>query len=828
MLHSLRLALRSLRRTPGFTLTAITTLTIGIGASVAIFAILNGVLLRPLPYGNPDRLVGAWHNLPPLSANHVEQTSATYFTYRKLAHSIEDIGVYQAGTANLAAPGGSAAPRRIQVAWVSEGVIPLLQVPPLKGRSFSAAEDLPNGPYVALISEGLWRSAFGSDPNIIGKSVDLNGRTREIIGVMPKRFRFPEALTAAWLPLGLDPHAALAGGFSFGGIARLKPQMSVAAATRDFASVLPRIVEFSPQAAPGVSTQMLLDQAKPVPLLVPLKQDVVGSFAGTLWTVAAAAVLVLLVACFNVANLILVRADGRQRELAVREALGAGRRKLLGQFFSESASLAGLACLGGLGLAWVALRALVASNTGGSNRLAIPRLAELGITPGIVLFALGLGALVALVTGLIPMLRSGRSNLEAALREGGRTGTGSRTRHRVRGVLVAGQIALALVVLSGSGLLLRSYLRLNAVRLGFDPEHVATFWMLAPQARYPKPADAARFYQQLRDRVAALPGVRAVGLTSRLPLGSGGRNADPYYAEGDVTSATKIPPLQLFTTVDDGYLRTMGIPLLAGRGFDPMSRQRYDEAIISRQTAIHFYHDSTGRAALGKRFQELPNSPWFTVVGVVDDVRDTSLSAPLTQTVYFPAAIAPDTLYDKTYRTQALVVKSAGDPAALAGAVQAAVRELDPTIPTFDVRPMTAVVREQMGRLALTILILAAAALVTLLLGAVGLYGVMAYLVSLRTRELGVRLALGAEPRSVIAMFTRQGLLLTAGGVAGGLAVFLLVSRFLRGLLYGVAPSDPVTLAGASALLVLIAALASWIPARRAARVDPARTLRSE
>ncbi|HEV8148897.1 MAG TPA: ABC transporter permease [Gemmatimonadales bacterium] len=824
--QSLRFAIRSLRRSPAFTLTATLTLVIGIGASVAIFAILNGVLLRRLPYGNPERLVGAWHDLPPLSLTHTQQMAATYFTYRKHARSIEDIGVYQEGALNLAAP-GSPNPRRVGAAWVSASLIPLLQVPPLRGRSFSDAEDLPKGPDVALISEGLWRAGFGGDPQIIGRSVELNGRTRQIIGVMPRRFRFPSVETEVWIPLALDPSSP-GGGFNYNAIARLKPGVGVETAERDFAAVLPRIVDLGVELAPGISMQMLLDQTKPKPVLVPLREVMVGSFARTWWTVAAAAGLVLLVACFNVANLILVRADGRQRELAVREALGAGRGRVVAHFLAESATLALLACAGGLALAWAAVRALVASGASGADAVFIPRLAELSIDPAAVGFTLAIGVLVALVCGLLPALRLGRGSLETALREGGRGGTAGRTQHRVRGALVAGQIALALVVLAASGLLLRTYGRLSAVTPGFEARNVATFWLSTPRARYATPAATTRFYIQLAERAAALPGVGAVGLTSRLPLETEGMNANPYYAEGDPSNLTRVPPLQIFTTVDDGYFRAMGIPLLAGRGFEPLNRQRWDEAIISRGTAQQFYHDSTGRAAIGKRFRELPGTPWLTVVGVVGDVRDTALSAPPGGVVYFPNVASGDTLYDKSERTMALVVRSAGNPATIVAAVQRVVRELDPTLPTFGVRSMTAVLSGSMARLSLTIVILGAAAVATLLLGAVGLYGIMTYLVTLRTREVGVRIALGAEPRTVAVMFTRQGLVLTAIGVSAGLGLFLLLARFLRGLLFGVAPSDPVTLAGASLLLLSIATLASWIPARRASRVDPARTLRSE
>lgn len=599
--------------------------------------------------------------------------------------------------------------------------------------------------------------------------------------------------------------------------------MTVAAAQRDFADVLPRIVELSPMMAPGVSTQMLLDQAKPTPVLVPLKRDITGDIARTLWMVAAAAGLVLLVACFNVANLILVRADGRQRELAVREALGAKRARVMAHFLAESAILAAIAAVAGAGLAWFAVQALVTAGPA-----EIPRLSEVGIDAAALLFALVLAALVAVVCSAIPAMRIGRVHLSHALREGGRTGTAGRARHRVRGALVAAQIALALVVLAGSGLLLRSFQRLHAIKPGFDAEHVATFWMSLPAARYASDSTVVRFYSQLTGRVRELPGVRDVGISSRLPLETHGMNSSPFYPEDDPSFATRIPPLQLYTTTDGSYFRTMGIPLIAGRTFDRLEQQNAREAIISRRTAMQFWKDSTGQRALGKRFRDLPSGPWHTIIGVVGDARDTALAALPSQTVYFPESVAPDTLFSQTRWSMALVVKTAGDPAAITTAVQRVVRDLDPTLPTYDVRPMAAVVRASMARLSFIMIILGAAAVVTLLLGAIGLYGVMAYLVTLRTKELGVRIALGAQPAAVASMMTRQGLLLTAIGIGGGLAMFALVARFLRSFLFGVAPGDPIALAGASLMLVTIAMLASWIPARRASRVDPADALRAE
>lgn len=816
-------AWRSLRRSPAFTITASLTLVIGVAASVAMFAVVNTVLLRPLPYGDPERLVGAWHDLPGVNLPKANHTAATYFTYKKLARSISDIGVYQEGSVNLSDPRGASDPERVGSAWISASVIPVLAVSPLLGRGFTDAEDLPNGPFVVLISEGMWRSRFGADPQVLGRTLEIGGRTREIVGVMPKRFRFPAAGTQLWLPLQLDPNAQYPGGFSYSGVARLQPGMSLAAAERDLVSVLPRLVELFPNMVPGVSSQMLLEQARPVPRLFPLKQDVIGGISRTLWIVAAAAVLVLLVACATVTNLMLVRADARQRELAVREAIGAGRGRVLAHFLSESAVIAAIAGIVGTGLAALAIRVLV--RFGPAD---IPRLSEVHIDVPTIGFAIALSALVAMACSVIPALRLGRIKLSSALREGGRGGTASRMQQRVRGALVAAQIALALVALGGSGLLIRTFLQLNSVRPGFNPENVATFWVSLPSARYPNDTVVSRFYTQLLDRAAALPGVQSVGTASRLPLLATGMNQNPFYPEGDQSYAQKIPPLQIYTTTDGGYFKAMEIPLLAGRTFNRLDMQRADEAIISQATAVEFWKDSTGRSAIGKRFTDLPNGRWYTIIGVVGNVRDTTLAAPPSATVYFPEAAGSTEFNSQSHNTMALVVRTAGDPAAITSTVQRTVRDLDPTLPLFDVRTMRGVFAASMAQLSFTIMLLAVAAIVTLLLGAIGLYGVMAYVVALRTRELGVRIALGASPRSIIGMLTSQGVLLTGFGIGAGLLLFFFVARTLRTLLFGVAPSDPITLALASLLLVAVAVVASWIPARRTSLLDPADVMRAE
>src|SRR5688572_16070886 len=372
--QSLRHAARALGRAPVFTITASLTLVIGIAAVVAIFTIVNGVLIKPLPYGEPDRLVGAWHDMPPLNISRGNQTAGTYFAYRKLARSIEGMAVYQDGSVNLADPRTGAEPQRVTASWVTASLLPVLKVQPLLGRNFTEEEDLPNGPKVVMISEGMWRSKFGADPSVVGRMLEVNGEPRQVVAIMPSSFRFPAANIQMWAPLALDPAAQFPGGFNYNSVVRLKPGVTLETARREFAAILPRVSEVAPMMAPGVTWEMVIERAKPEIVITPLRDDVIGDVGRTLWMIAAAAGLVLLVACFNVANLILVRADGRQRELAVREALGAGRARVLGHFLAESGILAAVAAVLGLGLAWASVRMLVAS--GPTN---IPRLAEVRV-----------------------------------------------------------------------------------------------------------------------------------------------------------------------------------------------------------------------------------------------------------------------------------------------------------------------------------------------------------------------------------------------------------------------------------------------------------------
>jgi putative ABC transport system permease protein len=819
---SISYAFRSLRRAPGFSLAVVATLTIGIGSAAAIFAVVDAVLLRPLPYGHSEQLVAAWHELPAVGMAKASQTLGTFYTYKRLARTISGIAAYNDGSANVTDPDGGAQPERLPVAYVTANLFPLLEVKPLLGRVFTDSEDVKDGPLVAVISEKLWRTRFGADSHILGKTISLFEHPTEIVGVMPASFIFPNSTTRIWIPRRLDPKDPFPGGFNHSAVARLKPGVTVADAERDFASVLPRMVEMFTNVAPGVTTQLLIDQTKPRPRLFPLRDDVVGDASKALWMVAAAALLVLLVTCANVANLLLVRADGRHRELSVRAALGAGRARVVTHFLTEAGVLAGVSALLGLVAATFALRMLVAAGPA-----QLPRLSEVGMDWQTVAFTVVVTVLVAVACSAIPTIRFLRADTLTGLRDGGRGGTAGASRQRARAVLVAAQMAFALIALVASGLLLRSFERLHAVRAGFSPDGVATVWVALPQTRYKSDTSVVRFYANVADRAKQLPGVTAFGVTSRVPLQPGGTDSDPMLVEGRWDPSKKIGQLQLYSSADAGYFKAMGITLVAGRMFDRMDAQRGDETLISTESAKQMLGDSTGVSAIGKRFQILPNGPWHTIIGVVRSARDTSLFAPPTPAVYLPESLSPDSLYGPA-RTLALVARTSGDIVATTRSLERLVHEMDPALPTYDAKSMPATVGESLARLSFTMIMLAVAAGVTLVLGVVGLYGVIAYIVTLRTRELGVRIALGAQPSAVAVMVARQGMTLSAAGIVAGIALLALVGRFVRSFLFEVAPMDPLTIAGATLLLGLFALLASWIPARRAARVDATEALRSD
>lgn len=816
MLTSLRLALRSLKRTPLFTVATILTLVLGVGSSASMFAIVYGVMLAPLPYGHPDRLVSVSLQTPEL--RHIQQPPAVYFTYKRVARSLDDIGFYRTGNANIWTDGDGDAAERVTATWVTASTIQMLQVVPLLGRSFTIGEDRANGPNVVVLSESVWRTRFNAARDVIGKTLNVNSVPREIIGVMPERFWFPAADTRLWLPARVDPASTTAGDFTYAGVARLAPDATHEQAQRELAQVLPSVAESFPRLESGTATADWLNEARPAPVVIPLRDEVTSGIARTLWMLAAAAGLVLLVAWANVANLMLIRADGRQLELAVREALGASRLRIATHFLGESLVLGATATLLALFAAWGAVRALVAFGPAD-----VPRLGELGIGLTTVVFVIVVATLGAIICSAVPAIRIRRAALSINLRDGGRGETAGKARQRLRATIAALQIAVALVVSAGSALLLRTFHRLYEERPGFDATNVITLWTQLPFARYGD-SSAVKAYARLVESVRQLPGVRAAGLTARLPLGGG----DPWELSFRIEGEGRTLALPV-DAVDDEYFRTMSIPLLAGRVFQRLGVQRDGDIVLSHRAAATIVNDPSGRSAIGRRLVLEPSGPTYTVVGVVADVRDRDLAIAPSATVYVPQAVPIDRRVEPAARrTMALVIKTAVPPDAIVHGVRRIVRELDPTVPIFNLETMSDVVRASTARLELMLTLMAAAAAITLVLGTIGLYGVMAYMVALRTREFGVRVALGANPRDIAQAVAKRGLKLAAVGVAAGFVLYATLAPFLRAFLYGVTASDPVTLIAVTLALVGTASLASWFPARRAAHVDPAEALRQE
>lgn len=820
MPNALRHVVISLGRTPGFTLAAILTLALGTSAVAAAWTIVHDVLLAPLPYADPDRLVSVGLDLHGTGPRQVDQPPALYFTYQRHAQRLRAVGFYRTGNANTWITDGADVPERLTATWVTASTIPLLGVKPSLGRSFTPDEDLPASSGVVILSDGLWRSRFGASPEVLGKRITVNSVVREVVGVMPASFAFPTADTKLWLPSRVDPNAVAVGNFSYSGVGRLAPGASPSEARLELNALVMRVAEWYPQLESGTPTGTWLDDARPTATVVPLRDRMTDGIAGTLWILASAAALVLLVAWGNVVNLMLIRADGRQPELAVREALGASRLRIVTQFLGESLALTTMAGVIALVAAWGAVRALVAFGPAD-----LPRLVEVGVGPATVAVVAVICLVGAIVCGAVPAIRSRRGAVSITLRDGGWGSTAGRTRRRLQASIAVLQIALALAVTTGSALLLRTYYRLYQERPGFDPTGVMTAWTQLPFARYGDSLSVT-YHARLTDAIGQLPGVRAVGLTTQLPLGAGETNEESFRVEGDARSMS-LPT----HVVDDGYFAAMRIPMLAGQTFARLGVQRAGDVVVSARAAAVIWNDPTGKTVIGKRLAIAPSGPWYTVIGVVGDVRDRDLASEPAATIYRPQVVPIDRVVEPgARRTMALVVKTAGGEAAAAivPEIKRIARDLDPTVPIFNVAPMSDVVRASTARLSLMLTLMGVAAGITLVLGVTGLYGLIGYMVAMRTREFAVRIALGADPDELARAVTLNGLRLMAVGVVGGWLVYGLGTPLLRGYLYGVAPTDPLTLASATVTLVLTALAASWIPARRAARVDPADSLRVE
>jgi len=808
LLQDVRYGLRMLRKNPGFTAVALLVLTIGIGANVAIFSVVNTVLLRPLPYRDPSRLVMIWESLPGIGFQQVGTATAEYLDYRDRNRVFSGIAAYKNDTANLT---GSGQPERIPITRASANLFSVVGVQPMLGRTYTTAEDRPGAAKVAILSYALWKRRYAADRKIVGGAIDLDGQPYTVIGVMPASFQFPFSSlpysdrAELWVPVAFtqDEIADRVREFGTFAIARLKPGVSLPQAQEDVARVAAEFEKQYPQFYNG--------SVYVKPTASPLAADIVGKVRPMLLVLLAAVGFVLLIACANLANLLLARATARSREIAVRAALGASQARLLRQFLTESVLLAAAGGALGLFAAFWAVRLLV---TFGPEQ--VPRLQDVTIDPLVLAFAVALSLLTGILFGVAPAWRASRSELQSALKEAGSRAGTSRELLRLREALVVLETACSLLLLVGAGLLLNSFIRVLRVPPGFNPSGVLIARTQFDDTRYPKAEQCGLAEREIIARLRHLPGVQSTGFVTNLPL------ADPrgigFRIEGH-------PPNEFHNAdnalVSEGYFRAMDIPILRGRSFREQDTSSTPLVAVINQTLARTYFPN--QDPIGKRLVWGYRTP-FTIVGVAGDVKFSALDAEVAPMIY----MSNFQVTSGISRHAVFVVRTAGAPAGLASAARREIWSVDKDLPVFGVTTMSDVLAGSVAQRRFSMSLLGAFAGLALLMAAIGLYGVLSYSVSQRMPEMGLRMALGANARDLLRLVVGQGVRVALAGVAVGLVASFAATRLLAGMLFGVSPLDPLTFAAVAAVLVAAALLASFIPARRATRVDPMEALRYE
>jgi predicted permease len=818
--NQLKQVLRRLRRAPVFTAITLITLAAGVGANTVVFSVLESVLLKPLSYPHPEQLITVAESAPGINMPEVQAAPSLYFIFREQSQTFQDIGMYTGDSASVT---GLAEPEQVRVLLVTDGTLPILGVTPMLGRMFSHEDDLPGTPQTVLLTYGYWQHKFGGDRSAVGRNLMVDGESRQIIGVLPQSFHFLDWQdTPLILPFRFDRNKIFLGNFSYEAVARLKPGVTLAQATADVARMIPIASRtFAPP--PGFSLK-IFEEARIGPNLRPLKQDVVGDVGKMLWVLMGSIGMVLLIACANVANLLLVRVEGRRQELAVRAALGAGRGRIAAELLLESVILGLLGSTLGLGLAYAALRVLVALAPTG-----LPRIHEIGIDSTVLLFTLAVSLFASILFGSIPVFKYAGARLSTGIREGGRSLSESRDQHRARNVLVVVQVAMALVLLICSGLMIRSFRALTHVQPGFSrAAELQTFRISVPDTAVPKDEQVVRMDEEILHKLAAIPGVSSVGLCSTIPM-DGGNSMDPVYAQDRTYTEGELAPLRRFKFMAPGFLGTLGTPIIAGR--DLSWTDLYEKrpvAIISENFAREYWN--TPVSALGKRIRVTTKDDWREVIGVVADVHDDGVNQKAYTSVYWPMMMAGfESDANMVRRGVAFALRSprAGSESFLKE-VRQAVWSVNANLPLAQVHTVDYYYRNSMARTSFTLIMLGVAGGMALLLGVVGIYGVIAYSVSQRTREIGIRMALGAQQKALINMFVRHGLVLTGIGVLCGLAAAIILMRLMTSLLFEVSPVDPLTYSAVSLGLVFTAFLASYLPSRRTSTIDPVEALRAE
>jgi predicted permease len=812
--------LRRFTRAPLFTAIALMTLAIGIGANTAVFSVVNGVLIKPLPYPSADELIGIWHSAPGVGFNNgnLGGSPAMLFTYREEGRSFQDIGLWSGGGVTVT---GFSEPEQVRNLRVTHGVLQALAVPPMLGRWFSREDDTPGTPETVILMHGYWQRRFGGDQAVIGRAMTIDSVSRTVVGVMPAGFRFLNTDAEIILPLRFDRARVVLGNFSYQGLARLKPGVTVQQANADVTRILPIWLKAWP--APFGMDSKLFENARVAPALKPLKQDVIGNVGDVLWVLMGTIGVVLLIACANVANLLLVRVESRQQELATRAALGAGWWRISRELLHESLVLGLVGGVLGIGVAFGALRLLkaIAPET-------LPRLAEIAIDPIVLAFAVAASLLSGLLFGLVPVLKYSGPQVVTALR-GTRTATHSRERHRARNTLVVVQVALALVLLVASGLMIRTFQTLRNVQPGFaQPAQVQMLRVSIPESMVQDALRVAQMHRAVLEALSAVPGVSAAAFASAGPLEPFNSN-DPLTAEDKTYEPGKIPPIRRFKFVSPGYFATVGTQLIAGRDFT------WTDVFDDRQVAVvseNMAREMWGGAAnaLGKRIRVANIDSWREVVGVVGDMYDNGVHEPAPTIAYWPTMMTRfwgNERFVSRSLTYALRSEQAGTEAFLAQ-VRQAVWSVNGNLPLALVRTLNDVYEQSMARTTFALVMLGIAGAMALLLSLIGIYGVISYAVSQRTREIGIRMALGVKSAELQRMFVGHGLVLAGIGAGVGIGVAVGLTRLMSSLLFRVSPLDGVTYVAVSVVLVGAALLASYLPARRAASLDPVDALRAE
>jgi putative ABC transport system permease protein len=815
-----RYAVRALRSNPAFTVVALLTLAVGIGANTAVFSVVNSVLLSPLRYPRAGQLVALHQEAPGAAglasfSQGLPLSDSMYFTYTEQNRSFQAMGVWVLNNANVT---GLAEPEQVRVVVVSDGVLQALGVPPAAGRWLLPADQAPQGPERAMLSYGYWQRHFGGLPSAVGRILTVDSRPREIVGVMPRGFRIADADFDLLAPFRFDRNRSILAGFGLQGIARLKPGVTLAQANADLARLIPVWMD-SWTNGPGTSGK-IYQTWRITPALRTLQQEVVGSVSEVLWIVMATIGLVMLVACANVTNLLLVRAEVRQQELALRSALGASRGRIVGSLLMESLMLGLMSAVPGIGLAAAGLRLLQV--IGPAN---LPRLAEISIDFRTLGFVLLLSVASGLLLGLIPAWKYAGPRISAVLRSVGRTASLSRERHRVRNLMIIAQVAMALVLLVSAGLMIRTFQALRMVDPGFThAEHLQIMRINIPDSLVAERERVIRMENGIVDKLSAIPGVTAAGFASEMPMEGYGSGWDEIFAQDHTYPPGEIAPLRFYKNVSPGFFHAAGTRLMAGRELTWAEVYNHTRvALLSENLARELWGGPA--AAVGKHIRQIPRDPWSEVIGVVQDVPETGVDQKAPEIVYWPL----DNPFTGVVRYATFVVRSdrAGTESFL-NQVRQAVWSVNADLPVASLRTMQTVYDQSLARTAFTLAMLAVAGSMALLLGIIGIYGVISYAVSQRRREIGIRLALGAEAGTLSGMFVRQALLLASIGVTLGMAASAALMRLMKSLLFGISPLDPLTYAVVPVVLVAATVLASYLPARRAAAVDPVEALRAE